>query len=224
MTLESVGLDPALHRYLLAHSERPDTLLSELARETQDHVGELSRMQIAPEQGALLTLLARLGRARFAVEIGTFTGYSSICIATGVGPQGRLVCFDSSQEWTAVAQRYWARAGLEDRIELRLGDARETLESLVHDPPIDLAFIDADKRGYPLYFEAVLERLAPDGLVVVDNVFQGGRVLDPDDDSDDEAMATFNAALLADDRVEVVMLPVADGISLVSRAPANPAS
>lgn len=217
MSLKTIGLTDELHAYVVAHTTRQDVVLRDLAAENLERFPDQARMQIAPEQGALLTLLATLTKARFVVEIGTFTGYSAICLARGMDPGGRLVCFDSSEEWTAVAARHWERAGLADRIELRLGDARQTLGSLADDPAIDLAFIDADKPGYPGYYEAVLTRLAADGLIVVDNVLSHGRVLDPGDDENAAAIAAFNDLVAADERVDVVFLPVADGVSLITR-------
>lgn len=216
MSIKTIGLSDELHAYVVAHTGGHDATLRALAAETRERFPDRVQMQIAPEQGALLTLLTRLTRARFAVEIGTFTGYSAICIARGLRTDGRLACFDSSTEWTAVATRYWERAGLADRINLRLGDARETLASLADDPPVDLAFIDADKTGYPHYYEAVLAHLAGDGLIVVDNVLASGRVLDPGDE-DATAIAAFNDRVRDDDRVDSVLLPVADGISLITK-------
>lgn len=217
MTLKTIGLTDELHDYVVAHTAGQDEVLGELAAETLERYPDRASMQIAPEQGALLTLLVRLTEARFAVEIGTFTGYSAICLARGLRDNGRLVCFDNSEEWTAVAARYWDRAGVADRIELRLGDAKETLASLADDPPVDLAFIDADKLGYRHYYEVVLDALAADGLIVVDNVLSRGRVLDPGANEEAAAIADFNDAVAADDRVDVVMLPVADGLSLITR-------
>ena len=216
MSRKSEGLSDELHAYLVAHGVSEDDVLRDLVAETEQALSDDADMQIAPEQGAFLTLLARLTKARFAVEVGTFTGYSSICLARGLPEGGRLVCFDSSEEYTAIARRYWERAGLSDRIELRLGDAADTLPTLADDPPIDLAFIDADKPGYPRYYEAVLARLAPDGLIVVDNVFGMGKILEPTNE-EVEAVAAFNTAVAKDDRVDVVMLPVADGVSLITR-------
>lgn len=216
MTLKTIGLPDELHAYVLAHSSWQGGVLDELAAETGRRYPEKANMQIAPEQGAFLTLLARLTRARFAVEIGTFTGYSAICLARGLADDGRLVCFDNSEEWTSIAAHYWERAGVADRVELRLGDARETLDSLDDDPPVDLAFVDADKPSYPDYYEALLSRLAPGGLIVVDNVLANGEVLDPGGDENPAAIAAFNDQVLADDRVDVVMLPVADGVSLIT--------
>jgi caffeoyl-CoA O-methyltransferase len=214
---KTLGLDDALHAYVVAHTPGRDEVLRALAAETRERFPELSVMQIAPEQGALLTLLARLKKTRFAVEVGTFTGYSAICIARGLADGGRLVCFDRNEEWAGIAARYWVEAGVSTRIELRLGDASETLDSLRGDPPVDLAFIDADKPGYPRYFETLLARMAPDGLIVVDNVLAQGRVLDPGDDENATAIAAFNELVAADPRVEGVLVPVADGLTLVTR-------
>lgn len=216
MTLKTIGLSDELHAYVLAHTSWQGGVLDELAAETRQHYPEKANMQIAPEQGALLTLLGNLTRARFAVEVGTFTGYSAICLARGLADDGRLVCFDSSEEWTAIATRYWERAGVAERIELRLGDARETLKSLDEDPPVDLAFVDADKPAYPRYYEALLSRLAPGGLIVVDNVLSRGDVVDPGANENATAIAAFNDQVVADERVDVVMLPVADGLSLIT--------
>lgn len=219
MSLKTLGLSDDLHRYVVAHTSWQDPVLDELAAETRTRYPDQARMQIAPEQGALLTLLAKLTHARFAIEVGTFTGYSAICIARGLVPGGRLVSFDLSKEWTDLAARYWEQAGVDDRIDLRLGDARQTLGSLAEGPPVDLAFIDADKPSYPDYYEAVLARLAPEGLIVVDNVLSHGRVLDPGDDENAAAIAAFNEQVAQDDRVDVVMVPVADGVSLITRRP-----
>lgn len=216
MTLKTIGLSDELHSYVLAHTSWQGGVLDDLAAETRQHYPEKANMQIAPEQGALLTLLGRLTRARFAVEIGTFTGYSAICLARGLTDDGRLVCFDSSEEWTAIASRYWERAGVSEHIELRLGDARQTLQSLASDPPVDLAFIDADKPAYPDYYEALLPRLSPGGLIVVDNVLSRGNVVNPATDENAAAIAAFNDSVTADERVDVVMLPVADGVSLIT--------
>lgn len=216
MSLKTLGLSDELHAYVVTHTSGHDGVLRALAAETRERFPDHMQMQIAPEQGALLTLFTRLTQARFAVEVGTFTGYSAICIARGLREDGRLVCFDNSAEWTTIAARHWEQAGLIEQIELRLGDARDTLASLAGDPPVDLAFIDADKTGYPDYYEAVLARLADDGLIVVDNVLAGGRVLDPDDENA-AAIAAFNDLVCADQRVDVILLPVADGISLITR-------
>jgi len=210
-------LPPHLHAYLVEHGTPPDPLLAELARETQA-IGPLSVMQVSPEQGAFLTLLARLVGARRAIEVGTFTGYSAICIARGLAPDGRLLCCDVSEEWTAIARRYWEKAGVADRIELRLAPAAQTLRALPEAPLYDLAFIDADKGSYPLYYEEILKRLRPGGLVVVDNVLWMGRVADPAAaDEHTSAIRAFNDLVARDARVDCVMLPLADGVTLLRK-------
>ena len=207
---------PAINDYVLAHSEPADDVLRDLAEETHRSLGRHSGMQITHDEGELLTLLVRVTGARQAVEVGTFTGYSSICIARGLPEDGHLLCCDVSEEWTAIARRYWERAGLTDRIELRIAPAVDTLQSLPTEPYLDLAFIDADKTGYPAYVEEVLPRLRPGGLMVLDNMLRDGRVLAPEND-DDRAIHALNQALLADDRVDVVMLPVRDGVTLARK-------
>jgi len=209
------ALTPALYEYLVAHNPPQDDVLRDLAAETVA-LGPVSMMQIAVEQGALLTWLTRILGVRFAVEIGTFTGYSSISIARGLAPGGRLLCCDVSEEWTSIARRYWARAGLEDRITLRLGPAVDTLGALPTSEKIDLAFIDADKTSYRAYYDALLPRLSPRGIIVFDNVLWSGSVADPaKQDESVTAIRALNDFVAADPRVDAVMLPVADGITLV---------
>src|ERR1700712_4635452 len=157
-------VSPEINDYLLAHSEPADDVLRDLAEETHSALARQSGMQITHDEGELLTMLVRLTGARQAVEVGTFTGYSSICIARGLPADGHLLCCDVSEEYTAVARRYWERAGLTDRIELRIAPAVETLSSLPTEPSLDFAFIDADKTGYPAYVEEILPRLRPGGL------------------------------------------------------------
>ncbi len=209
-------VSPAINDYLLAHSEPADDVLRDLADETHRDLAGQSGMQISHDEGELLTMLVRLTGAREAVEVGTFTGYSSTCIARGLPSDGHLLCCDVSDEYTAVARRYWERADLTDRIELRIAPALETLRSLPSEPYLDFAFIDADKTGYPAYVEEVLPRLRPGGLMVLDNMLRDGRVLDPESD-DDRAIHELNEALVADDRVDVVLLPVRDGVSLARK-------
>jgi caffeoyl-CoA O-methyltransferase len=206
-------VSPAVNDYLLAHSEPADAVLRDLAEETRRDLGGRAAMQISHDEGELLTMLVRLVGARQAVEVGTFTGYSSTCIARGLPDDGHLLCCDVSEEWTSIARRYWERAGLTDRIELRIAPALDTLRALPADPYLDFAFIDADKTGYAAYFEEIVTRVRPGGLVVLDNMLRDGRVLDPQND-DDRAIDALNDALLADDRVDVVLLPVRDGVSL----------
>lgn len=206
-------VSPAVNDYLVAHSEPADEVLRDLAAETHRELAGQAVMQISHDEGELLTMLVRLVGARRAVEVGTFTGYSSICIARGLPDDGHLLCCDVSEEYTSVARRYWERAGLSDRIELRIAPALETLRALPAGRELDFAFVDADKAGYAAYVEEILTRVRPGGLIVLDNMLRDGRVLDPQND-DDRAIASLNDALLADDRVDVVLLPVRDGVSL----------
>ncbi len=209
-------VSPAINDYLLAHSEPADEVLRDLAEETRRELADRAGMQISHDEGELLTMLVRLTGARQAVEVGTFTGYSSTCIARGLPADGHLLCCDVSEEWTSIARRYWERAGVSDRIELRIAPALETLRSLPTERSLDFAFIDADKTGYPAYFEEIVTRTRPGGLIVLDNMLRDGRVLEPQND-DDRAIDALNDALLADDRVDVVLLPVRDGVSLARR-------
>ena len=216
--VKTLGIRPELHRYLVEHGTPPDAIQRELIETTRRDFGTRAMMQVAPEQGALLTLLARLVGTRKAVEVGTFTGYSALCIARGLEPGGTLLCCDTSEEWTQVARRYWERAGLASCIELRVAPAIETLRALPLEQDIDFAFIDADKSGYPLYYEELLARLRPGGLIVVDNVLWGGRVADPEA-SDDVTLAirAFNEQVALDERVDRVMISVSDGLSLLRK-------
>ncbi|GIJ08803.1 O-methyltransferase [Micromonospora andamanensis] len=213
MTLKSIPLTDDLHRYLVAHGAPPDEIVSDLARETLALLPEHASMQVAPEQAAFLTFLTRLLGARQAVEVGTFTGLSSLAIARGLTEGGRLTCFDISEEYTSVARRYWARAGVDDRIDLRIGPAGDTLRELPHERYLDFAFIDADKTGYPVYWAELVPRMRPGGVIAVDNVLRNGRVVAPQS-ADDRAIAAFNEDVLADVRVDAVMLPIADGLTL----------
>jgi predicted O-methyltransferase YrrM len=204
-----------LYDYLVAHGTPPDEVYEAIRGETVATTGGFARMQIGPDQFALLTLLVRLVGTRLAVEVGTFTGTSAVAIARGLEPGGKLVCCDVSEEWTAIARRHWAAAGLDDRIELRLAPATETLTALPAEPPIDFAFIDADKPGYVDYYEAIVPRLRPGGLLVADNVLWSGAVVDPErTDEQTEAIRAFNDHVAADDRCDRVMLAVGDGITL----------
>jgi len=209
-------VSPAVNDYLLAHSEPADEVLRDLAEETHRELAGAAGMQITQDEGELLTMLVRLTGTRQAVEVGTFTGYSSVCIARGLPGDGHLLCCDVSEEYTSIARRYWERADLSDRIELRIAPAVETLRSLPAEPYLDFAFIDADKTGYPSYVEEIVPRLRPGGLMVLDNMLRAGRVLAPESD-DDRAIDDLNRALVADDRVDVVLLPVRDGVSLARK-------
>ncbi|MBK5224360.1 MAG: class I SAM-dependent methyltransferase [Acidimicrobiia bacterium] len=207
-----------LHRYVVDHGMPPDDLLQDLIAETREQFTDRAGMQIDAAQGSFLTLLARMVQPQFAVEVGTFTGYSSICIARGLPAGGRLVCCDISEEFTSVARHYWQRADLGDVIELRLGPALDTLAAMSGDPIIELAFIDADKTGYRGYYEAILGRMPSGGLIVVDNVLWSGRIIDEFDASEDTvALREFNDVLANDRRVDVSMLTVGDGLTLARK-------
>ncbi len=214
---KTVAVTSELHDYLVAHGTPPDEVQRELIEETAA-LGDISGMQIAPEQGALMTILTRLIGARRAIEVGTFTGYSALAIARGLPADGHLLCCDVSEEWTAIARRAWRRAGVADRIELRIAPAVETLQSLPPDPIVDLAFIDADKPSYPIYYEELLLRLRPGGALLVDNVLWSGAVIDPGDTSENtKAIRAFNEMVAGDDRVDVVVLPIADGLTIARK-------
>jgi caffeoyl-CoA O-methyltransferase len=216
--MDVAASEESVSDYLLAHSTAQDDVLSRLAEETGRTFPDAAQMQVSADEGALLTMLVRLTGARNAVEVGTFTGYSSICIARGLADGGRLLACDVSGEWTEVAQRYWAEAGVADRIDLKLAPAVETLAALPTDASIDFAFVDADKESYPAYYEALVTRLRPGGLVLLDNVLLGGRVFDDSEDGERvTAMRTVNDRVAADDRVDVVMLPVRDGVTVARR-------
>jgi len=215
--LKSLGLAPELHAYLVAHGTPPDALQRELIAETA-RLGPIAVMQVAPEQGAFLTLIARLIGAREAVEVGTFTGYSSLAIARGLAPGGHLLCCDVSAEWTSIARRAWERAGVADRIELRIAPAAETLRGLPETPRFDLAFIDADKTNYATYYEEILKRTRPGGLILVDNVLWSGAVIDASvQDENTRAIRAFNDKVAADARVDCVMTPISDGLTLLRK-------
>jgi caffeoyl-CoA O-methyltransferase len=207
-----------LQGYLLSSSTPADDILEELARETAN-LGSISQMQIAPDQGRFLSVLTAAIGARRVIEVGTFTGYSALCLARGLAPGGRLQCFDVSDEWTSIARRYWDRAGVADRIELTLGPAADSLAALAPEPVVDMAFVDADKPGYPEYVELLLPRLRPGGLLLLDNTLRGGHVLPsyPATDEGTLVMIELNKALANDSRVEVVMLPIADGVTIARK-------
>jgi caffeoyl-CoA O-methyltransferase len=209
-----------LHEYLLRVSLREPDVLRRLRQETASHPE--ARMQISPEQGQLMGLLARLIGAREAIEIGVFTGYSSIAVALALPEDGRLTACDHSAEHTAVARRYWQAAGVEHKIDFRLGPALETLDALLGEgraASFDFAFIDADKQGYRAYFERLLELVRPGGLITVDNALWSGRVIDPahDNDPDTLAIRRFNELLHADPRVALSVVPIGDGLTLAMR-------
>jgi caffeoyl-CoA O-methyltransferase len=219
LTVMSAGASPdVVSEYLIAHSTPADDVLRDLAAETVARFPDAAGMQIGQDEAALISMLVGLVGARTAVEVGVFTGYSGLCIARALQPGGRLLACDVSDEWTSVARRYWERAGVADRIDLRIGPALDTLRTLSADPVIDIAFVDADKTGYPDYYAELVPRLRPGGLLVLDNVLLGGRALDPDHDSDSaRAVRQVNDTIVADQRVESVMLPVRDGVTLARR-------
>ncbi len=215
---KSFFLSPEIHEYLIDHVQPLDAVQQWLIDETRTRIGDLSIMQISPEQGALMTLLTRIVGARRAVEVGTFTGYSALSIARGLAEGGTLLCCDISEEWTALAREGWAKAGVDGSIELRIAPAIETLRALPTDEPIDLAFIDADKVGYASYYEELLGRLSPTGVILVDNTLWSGSVVDPSrDDADTVAIRAFNDMVAADPRVESVILTVGDGLTLIRK-------
>ena len=219
MTPRSFLLSQELSDYVRAASEPPDELAAGLVAETAELAarGEVpATFQIALEQGAFMQLLTRALGVRTAIEIGTFTGFSALCIARGLPADGTLLCLDRSAEWTAVGRRYWERAGLADRIELRIGDALPSLRGLPAEETFDLAFVDADKAGYPAYVEELYPRMRTNGVVLLDNTLRGGRVLAPETD-DDRAVATLNADLAGDERWETVLLPLADGLTMLRK-------
>jgi caffeoyl-CoA O-methyltransferase len=217
-TRKTVELTLEVHEYLLAHSTPLDDVARSLIDVTWERFSEHGTMQISPEQGLFMTMLARMLGARRAIEVGTFTGFSALCIARGLMDDGSLICCDISEEWTSIGRDHWDRAGVGDRIDLRLGPAIETLRALPPEPSFDLAFVDADKPSYCDYFDELVQRLRPGGLLLADNVLWSGVVADPSNDEENTvAIRTFNDKVSADDRVEVVMLPLADGLSLIRK-------
>jgi predicted O-methyltransferase YrrM len=217
MTRRSEWLSDELEEYITARSTQADEVLRKLAAETASSFPDAAGMQIGPEQGTFMTMLTRLAGARRALEIGTFTGYSSICIARGLADGGLLTCCDVSEEWTAVARRYWQLAGVADRIDLRLRPAAETLSELPADERFDLAFIDADKRGYIGYWDAVLPRIRPGGLILVDNTLFSGEVVQTDVSGTVAAIQAFNDHAAADAGVDLVLLSIGDGLTVARK-------
>ncbi|HSK94099.1 MAG TPA: class I SAM-dependent methyltransferase [Candidatus Angelobacter sp.] len=213
MTERTIELTDELLAYVRDVGVREHPVLARLRAETQ-RMPE-AQMQIGPEQGAFMALLVRLLGARRILEIGTFTGYSSTAMALALPADGRIVCLDVSTEWTDVARRAWADTGVADRVDLRIGPAAESLQDL-EDDAFDLAFIDADKTSYDAYYEGCLRVVRPGGLILLDNVLQHGRVVAPDDDNA-RAIHALNQKIAADDRVDHVLLPLADGLTLARR-------
>ncbi len=215
---KSFFLSPEIHDYVIGHGTPPDEILRDLAAETKEKIGGMAIMQIAPEQGAFMQLLVELMGARNAVEIGTFTGYSALCIARGLPEDGRLLCCDTSEEWTSIGIPFWERAGVLEKITLEIGPAIDTLRALPEEEQFDIAFIDADKPSYQSYFEALMPRLRQGGLILVDNVLWAGAVVDADkQDESTVAIRAFNDHVRDDPRVDCVMLAVSDGLTLLRK-------
>ena len=217
MANKGIQLTDELLTYVLDHSIPRTDVHRRLVATTEEQLGDTARMQISEEQGPLLTFLARLVGARQAVEVGTFTGLSALCIAEGLAKGGRLTCFDISDEWTSIGVPYWEEAGVADRIERVIGPAAETLAARRFDPPVDFAFVDADKGGYLTYVDLLLERMVPGGLIVVDNTLYGGAVLDPDAEGNPAEIRRFNDAVAADDRMDATLVNVGDGLMLLRK-------
>jgi caffeoyl-CoA O-methyltransferase len=218
MATRSWLVDDAIGEYASAHTSPADPLVAELRARTEEVAGPMARMQIGDDQARFMEMLARATGARRAIEIGTFTGYSALAVAQGMGPEGRLLCCDVSEEWTAVAREFWERAGVADRIELRIAPAVETLKSLPDEETFDFAFVDADKPGYVDYFHALVPRMRVGGLLLADNTLQGGRVVD--ESAQDEsvvAIRAFNDAVLAERRVVAALLPIGDGVTVIQK-------
>ena len=217
MSHGTLNLSPDLRTYLLEVGVREDMLLAELRAETAQ-LPE-ARMQISPEQGALMGVIARLIGARRILEVGTFTGYSSVIFGRALPDDGRMTCCDRSEAWTAIARRYWEAAGIAHKVELRLGDAGETLDQLIAEGhSYDLAFVDADKEGLLRYHEQLMTLVRSGGAILYDNTLWGGSVIDPDDDSPSTvAIRALNDALCADERVDLAMIPVGDGLTLTRK-------
>ena len=219
MSRSTLKLTDSVYDYMLEHSLRESEACRLLREETAPM--KMGMMQVSPEQGQFMAFLVRLTETRRALEIGTFTGYSALCVAQALPSDGRLVCCDVSEEWTSVGQRYWQSAGVSDKIDLKIGPATETLQALREDGEegrYDFAFIDADKENYLVYYENVLSLLRTGGVLLIDNVLWGGSVANPGKNDDDtNAIRTLNQHLRGDDRVLLSMLPVGDGLTLVMK-------
>lgn len=219
MSRRTINLDDGLYEYLQAVSLREAAVLRRLREETA--ALPMGRMQISPEQGQFMAFLLRMMGARRCLEVGTFTGYSSLACARALPSGGRLVTLDISEEWTAIARRYWAEAGVAEKIELRLGPAERSLRGLLaagDAGTFDFMFIDADKEGYATYLELGLELVRPGGVLAFDNVLWGGRVIDPAvDDADTRAIRRLNESLHRDERIDLSLVPIGDGLTLARR-------
>lgn len=219
MAGKAIPVTDELTQYLVAHSNPPRSDVHErLIAHTAQVMGDRATMQVSPEQGPWLTFMVGLIGATQAVEVGTFTGYSALCTAEGLGVQGRLRCFDVNAEWVDIGRPYWAEAGVADRIEVTIGPAATGLDGLPAAEEIDFAFIDADKTGYARYYEQLLPRMRPGGLIVADNTLWSARVLDEDDHDDDTvAIRAYNDMVTADDRVDALLVNVGDGLMLARK-------
>jgi predicted O-methyltransferase YrrM len=219
MSNRTLAIDDRLYRYLVDHSLRETGLMRELRERTRGQ--EMAHMQIAPEQGQFMALLVELLGAGQIIEIGTFTGYSALCMAQAMPANGRLICCDVNTEWTAIAVDFWERAGVRDRIDLRIAPALQTLDKLLGAGAaggFDIAFIDADKTNYESYFERCLQLLRPGGLLMFDNTLWNGAVADPEDQTADTlALRALNHRLLGDERVSLSLVPIGDGLTLARK-------
>lgn len=218
MAVVSHGLyGQGIGEYISRHVTPEDDLLQALTEETRQRVGDHIDLRLTHESAALLGLVTAAVRPSLAVEVGTFTGYSSLWIARALPAGGRLICFDVSQEWTDIARQYWQKAGVSDRVELRLGLATETLPSLAGHT-VDLAFVDADKAEYPAYIELLYPVLRADGVILLDNTLRHGAVVEPDPTNESlSRLIDFNASLAADPRFESVLVPIGDGLTIVRK-------
>jgi len=218
MSNQTIQVDENLYQYILSVSLREDALLRALREETSQL--EMARMQISPEQGQFMALLMKLTGARRYLEVGTFTGYSALVCALAMPDDAELFALDISEEWTAIARRYWEEAGVAERISLRLGSASETMQAMLpaEQDSFDAIFIDADKTGYAAYIQYGFELLRPGGFLMLDNVLWGGNVIDPtDDDEDTVAIRRVNEAMLADERFDLSLVPIGDGLTLARK-------
>jgi caffeoyl-CoA O-methyltransferase len=211
-----IPMTEELYSYVLAQRTHADDPVLEALRVETETLGDISGMSISPEQASLMTLLVGLIGAKWAVEVGTFTGTSSIAIARGLAAGGKLTCFDQDFKWTTIARRYWSKAGVQDRTELKLGFARELLARYRPSNPLDFVFIDADKESYDSYYELLLPHVRQGGLIMFDNMLRGGQVIDPAAKFTpaNRAIDALNHKLAVDKRVQVVLLPIADGLTL----------
>lgn len=218
MSNRTLNLTDALYDYVLSHSLREHPAQTALRDATRGH--ERASMQISPEQGQFMALLVKLIGARNAIEVGVFTGYSALSVALALPPEGRLVACDISEEYTSVARPFWREAGVEDKIDLRIAPALETLQALLRDGEAglyDFAFIDADKVGYDGYYEACLQLVRAGGLIVFDNTLRDGKVLERADNDDTAALQALNIKLREDQRIDISLLPISDGVTLARK-------